>query len=749
VKVLLKFLLLVLVTLQIIFSYTITSAHGFIVRAVPENRAVLDRAPTRLQYWFSEGLEVAFSSVNVRDQNGQIIASGGVDTDNSALMRVALPPDLPPGAYIVELRPAFASDGHVFAETQVFFVGEPGESAESAAGLVTAGTTNALPLEVLWRAVMYAATMLLFGVFTLYAGVLLPAWGSPAYPAGSLPPRVMRRLSIMIGVGLALAVLSNLVGLLQQSMAFFNVGADVVLRESLWSVVRIGSRFGDVWNFRMAMLLLAAGLFAAGLYYRDSQPGTVRAFWTANAWVLALVAGSFSVVSHAAGSLLLPWVGIAVDWLHTVGVGFWVGGLTALVLVLPVALAPYQGEVRRQALLAALRRYSRVALGAALIVIASGVYSALTWVDAPADLTGTNFGLSLLLKVGMVGGLLALGGIHHLMANPERFRGLSALRRLLNHRPLLTLRLEVVFALLVLCAAALLTATPVPVPDFVQTQVPAPRASQTVGDLVIAHSITPGGPGTNSYEVSVTTRDGQPVEGVSVTIQHVYPALDLRPDAQTADPTGGGIYVAADGALDRPGEWWTLVDVRTPDGAATRAAFRSTIRAEAAIIQSQPPGVQHLAALGVICAVLVWVSLPMLTRWTRQLDLSPSSVAVAVGATGATVLFLLFGFVLLQQTSQQYQARILPAPEEVNAVLPDAASLERGQALYRAYCAAWEAQPDAWAVLQTRISQASDFELYTIVREGYRGLPACAGEADITDDQRWDVVNYLRAYVSA
>jgi len=69
--------------------------------------------------------------------------------------------------------------------------------------------------------------------------------------------------------------------------------------------------------------------------------------------------------------------------------------------------------------------------------------------------------------------------------------------------------------------------------------------------------------------------------------------------------------------------------------------------------------------------------------------------------------------------------------------------------LYRAYCAAWEAQPDAWAVLQTRISQASDFELYTIVREGYRGLPACAGEADITDDQRWDVVNYLRAYVSA
>ncbi|RMG87129.1 MAG: copper resistance protein CopC, partial [Chloroflexi bacterium] len=64
------------------------AAHGYVVRAIPDDRAVLERAPTRLQYWFSEALEPDFSTINVRDQNGNIIASGGVSPDNSTLLQV-------------------------------------------------------------------------------------------------------------------------------------------------------------------------------------------------------------------------------------------------------------------------------------------------------------------------------------------------------------------------------------------------------------------------------------------------------------------------------------------------------------------------------------------------------------------------------------------------------------------------------------------------------------------------------------
>jgi copper transport protein len=719
------------ILLLILFFASPVSAHGFIVRQVPEDRAVLDRAPTRLQYWFSEGLEVEFSSVNVRNQNGEIIATGGVDENNTTLMRVQLPPQLPDGAYIVELRPAFASDGHVYAETRTFFVGE------EVAGVSGAGARQeAVPLEVFWRALLYSSTMLLFGIFTLYAGVLVPAWGSSTHRAGLLPPRVMGRLNLIIGTALLLAIISNIIALLQQSMVFFNVGISEVLSQNLWSVVRIGSRFGDVWNFRMAMLALVGIMFAASLYYRQEQPQLVRAFLTANAWVMALVTGSFSVVSHAAGSLMLPWIGIGVDWLHTIGVGFWVGGLMALVLVLPVALQPYEGEPKRQALLAVLRRYSRFAFGSALLVITTGIYSSLLWVSQPSEVTGTNFGVSLLLKVALVMGLLGLGAVHHFALKPERAARL---------RFMTTLRLETVFAFGVLCAAGLLASTPTPVPEFAQNQVPAPRASQIVGDYVVTQTITPGGPGTNTYDVTVTTHEGVPVDGLTVDVQQIFPSLDLRGGTDTADSIEGGTYVTADGAIDRPGEWWSLIDVRGEDGELSRAAFRWDISAEASVIQSQPPGIQHILALIAVLAVIAWVSYPTLARWLKLLDLNPTNVAVAVGATATTVLFLAFGFVFLQETSQSYQAQINRAPEVVNVVLPDSESLEQGRVLYLEHCGAWETMPEQRELLRARLSEARDMEVFQIIEDGWRGLPACESILDDTD--RWHLVNYIRTFV--
>ncbi len=206
-----------------------------------------------------------------------------------------------------------------------------------------------------------SSTLLLLGAFAVYAMVLVPAWGSSKYPAGLLPPRVMSRLNWIVAIALVVAFAGNILALLQQTMVFFGADVGRVLGDRLYNVVRIGTRFGDTWNARMMLLMLVTLLFAASVYLRGSQPETVRAFWVANVWVTVLVLGTFSVGSHAAGSLLLPWIAIASDWLHGAAVGFWAGGVAALALVVPVALKPYEGEARRQAMLAALRRFTRIA----------------------------------------------------------------------------------------------------------------------------------------------------------------------------------------------------------------------------------------------------------------------------------------------------------------------------------------------------------------------------------------------------
>jgi len=723
--------------LLFVFNLTLPAdAHGYIVRAIPEDRAVLDRPPTRLQYWFSEGLEPEFSALNVRDQNGDVIASGGVSDDDDALMTVRLPNDLPDGAYVVELRPAFASDGHVIAESRVFFVGE---EVGGVAG--QAATDEAIPLEVAWKAVHLAATMLLFGAFTLYAIVLVPAWGSNTHAAGRLPPRVMRRLNVIIGYALLAAFAANGVALIQQTMTFFNIGFAQALNRDFIELVRIGSRFGDVWNWRMLFLGIIGLMFLFSLYSRTDQTTFIYPTLTAAGWVLALVLGSSSILSHAAGSLLWPWVALTVDWLHALAVGFWVGGLAVLVLILPVALRPYTGEQRRLALLAALRRFSPVAVACLLIVITTGIYSSTNWIFGREE-AETTFGTSLAFKLILVGLLVAVGALHHIALRPERYDRFSGvIDRLGNWTR--TLRLEAILAAFVLFGAAVLSATPVPVPTFAQEEVEAPTAVLQAGDLTVVMSVLPGGPGVNTFDTTVT-RNGQRVDGLELNMVSVHPADDQRGSTHRLEPVEAGLYVTAAADIDDTGRWWTLLDISENGDDPQRLAFEWQITDEAAVIESiDPRPANILALLGVLLAV-GYAMYPFMRRGYNTLELDAGSVSVAASAAIATGIALAAGYILLQDTRDVYDDALAPPPQVVNAVLPTQASLNRGETLYTTACATWDEHPADLAALQERLSRSRDEDIYRAIREGWRDLPAC--NDDLSVYERWDIVNYFRTF---
>jgi copper transport protein len=708
-------------------------AHGYIVRAIPEDRAVLEHAPAHVQYWFSEPLEPDFSSLNVRDQTGKVLVTGGVSPDNLSLLTARLPRDLPDAAYIVEMRLAFASDGHVVAESRVFFVGQAVSGVNG-----SSATTQANPLEVVWRTILLSSTLLAFGAFALYSIVLVPAWGNPDYPAGLLPPRVMKTLNWTVILSLVFIGVGSLLALLQQSMAFFNVDAGTVISQNLWQVVRIGTRFGDVWNVRVLLVLLVGILHGISLYLRGAQPEVVRPFWVANTWAMALVVAGFSVTSHAAGSLLWPWIGIAVDWLHTLAVGFWVGGLGALVLVLPSALAPYQSEARRTALLAVLRRFSRLAAACVALVVSTGIYSALNWINSPGDVTGTPFGSALIIKILLLAGLLLIGLAHHITLRPERYqRWSTVIKRVRGFLP--TLRLEVAVALLVIVAASLLSATPVPVPDFAKKSVPAPSAHLDVGDLGITMTLSPGGPGVNTYD-AVITRSGKPLTGATVRLQLMNPARGLPGEWKPAEEAEDGVYVAAGDDINQPGIWWGLADITGKDGVTTRGAFTWDISQDAAVLQSRPPNILNILALGGVLLAIGWVLYPWGQRLYHRLDLRPTTVAVAGGSVAFTIFFVFLGIYMIQDTQARYEATISPPPSIVNPTLPDEASLERGQMFFATACATWDGST-ALNRLRERLPRLRDDELYNVVQNGGSNLPACNR---LSDNQRWDVVNYVR-----
>ena len=724
-----------LAILTLLLTLSPVSAHGYLLRSIPEDRAVLERAPARLQYWFSEGLEPRFTSLTLRDQKGFVLATGQVSSDNNALLTARLPRNLPDGAYIVDMRIAFASDGHVIAQSLVFFVGQEISGIKGQAVL-----NQANPLEVIWRTLTLSSATLLFGLCFLYSTILVPAWGSKTYRAGLLPPRIMYTLNRIMIIALVVAFAGNSLAILQQTMTFFDADLGQVISQNLWMVVRVGTRFGDLWSARMLLLVLVSFLFGLSLYLRTDQPETVRPFWTANAWAMLIVVGTFSAGSHAAGSIIWPWVTTFNDWFHVIGVGLWVGGLAALALILPAALVPYQGEQRRQALLAVMKRFSRLATACVVLVIATGIYSAATWIYTPSDVTGTPFGGALVLKLLLVVGLLLVALIHHIALRPERYMRWQAItKRVQDFVP--SLRVESGLALIVLASVGLLSATPVPIPYFIQKGVPPPTATQQVGNLSLTLTITPGGPGVNTYDTLIT-RNGQPVDGLNMRLQFVNPQRDQHGTWEITENAENGLYITAGAEIDRPGQWWSLLDLTLPDGSIQRVAFDWNIADEASVEQAQPPRLQHFIALTLVLVAIAWVLYPSALNIYHRLDLRPALVTVAIAAVGVTIVLTLIGVVIIQNTEAQYEATLNPPPQVINLTIPDQASLERGKALYDSACPNWKTA-DQPRIIE-RLPRIRDDQLFLATGEGWQNFPACV--ATLTSTQRWDIVNFIRTF---
>src|SRR5258708_33602456 len=123
---LIRFAIIASALTAVLLDYHSSQAHGYILRSIPENQAVLSRSPSRIQVWFTESLEPKFSDITLADQKGNVIplTEAGVNPNAPSQISARLPANLPNGAYVATVRAAFASDGHVGADIVIFWVGQ-------------------------------------------------------------------------------------------------------------------------------------------------------------------------------------------------------------------------------------------------------------------------------------------------------------------------------------------------------------------------------------------------------------------------------------------------------------------------------------------------------------------------------------------------------------------------------------------------------------------------------------------------
>jgi methionine-rich copper-binding protein CopC len=97
-------------------------AHAVLVKSVPAQRAALAEPPPRIELWFNERLEPAYSKASVTNEAGTQVDLRDVAVSAQDPRRLSLSlPALAPGRYTVSFR-VLSVDGHVVESKLSFTV---------------------------------------------------------------------------------------------------------------------------------------------------------------------------------------------------------------------------------------------------------------------------------------------------------------------------------------------------------------------------------------------------------------------------------------------------------------------------------------------------------------------------------------------------------------------------------------------------------------------------------------------------
>ncbi|HEV7641034.1 MAG TPA: CopD family protein [Gaiellaceae bacterium] len=502
------------------------AAHATLIRTLPANGAVLARSPQSVRVQFDDGVHVAPGNAAVTNDTNLSVLAGPPRASGHELV-IPLSSKLADGVYSVRWSVA-SNDGHREQGVLAFGVGAGTASPTSVLGA-------SAPLS--W------SNLVLRGLFFL--GVLTAAGATVFWLLNRrvLGDRIRVPLAHLLFFGLLAAFLGGS-GMLHASAP--------------------GTRFTLV--FKVAITVALVGGAAAAL-----APTVPLLLVLAAGCSLALLAAP-TLAGHALDRdqprVLAPLVDIA----HITSAAIWLGGLLALVYVLP--RASDEGTARATAV----RRFSASALIAVILLGLSGLGRALTELSAVHQLWTTSYGQTLLVKTALFAPLLGLGWLNRtlLIAAFARLRR-SALVEI-------SVLAAVVIAVAVLTeirpGAATVPAQAAPVALARPVTLPPLNAvleARELGSLALAVARSPG-----TVTVTLLGSDGTGVNGRNVTVDGA-PASPCGSGCYRAAAVPGGLSIGIDGrrlAFDLPAQ--------APDGRALlRRVTRTYSRAHTAVFDER------------------------------------------------------------------------------------------------------------------------------------------------------------------
>jgi copper transport protein len=334
-------------------------AHAFLKESQPASGSTVGPSLRAVRLIFDEGVKPA-PGIKVLRGGGQSVVAGAPfqPAGKPNEIDVPLQKNLGSGPYAVIWSEIDRDDGHLISGAYVFTVGK-GPPIPSASAAQSGG--NGAPLSA-----VVSRWLLLAG--------LLAAAGSVGFALLVWRAMPRRPLALTLAGALALATLG-----------------------AVLNVVLVGGAVHTSFGHRT---LIGAGVAAAGAALALASLRLPQLLVPAGAIAIVLL-GLPTATGHATAPGVTRALSIPADLVHLGAVAFWIGGVLQLAVVVPRALRPQL-----------VRRFTPFAIAAVALLGASGIVRAFNELSAVHQLWTTSYGQSLLVKTGVLAGLLALGWLN-------------------------------------------------------------------------------------------------------------------------------------------------------------------------------------------------------------------------------------------------------------------------------------------------------------------------------------------------
>jgi copper transport protein len=491
------------------------AAHAALEASSPAANSILEQAPDLLTLDFDEPITARLASIDVFDQTGAEVDVGApIEVTDPSIVQADLP-TLADGTYAVVWR-VTSVDGHVVDGAFSFQIGTSASvNGQDLVDRVSAGSSADPGVGRSLGVVRWVGFV---GLICVAGALLIGRWSEVA------------RLRSLYTAG-AVTVL------IAAAAAYGLYGAQVVagglgdaLRPSVW---------GDIATTRTGRWLLVRMICAAVLVLALSVRRRSGGQWRVLAAAAAVgAAASWSASGHPAATEPSAAWGL-LDAVHYGAAAVWGGGLLAML---------WAGRAWRAAdeSTAVLRRFSSVATVAVPVIVVTGVVQGLHLGDID-DVTATDWGRYLLVKVVLVAVLVTLGGVSRWLLQHDHPSSVGRL-----------VAAEALLGVAVLGLTAGLVGVP---PREVVTAAPV-NVTLTNAGVVVDVTVTPGLVGRNELHMVVTPPGGSLDAVAGLTARVSLPAEDSPFSPVTVTNDGINHYT---GSITFPtkGTWRLEIIVET------------------------------------------------------------------------------------------------------------------------------------------------------------------------------------------